>query len=122
MSGAGTYEIKQSHQAEPYGVPTGVTVLMPTGSWETPGTVLCDRLAACDAVQAIYERLEPDRHALFVILTDDDEAVLDLVFETERELFKAFPRMPFDLRVMRPSETWDAEALRASSTAHYERV
>jgi hypothetical protein len=95
---------------------------MAKGSWETPGTVLADRLAGCSAVRAVYERLEPDRYALFVILDQDDEPTLDLVFEAEKELFRAFSNMPFDLRVMRPSATWDAEAMRAFSTAHYERA
>ena len=123
MAETEAYEVKQSPLTGPHGIPTAqATLRVPSGSWETPGSVLSDRLATCQAVQAIYERLEPDRYALFVILSNDDDAVLDLVFESEQELFKAFPKMPFDLRVMRPSETWDSDALRASSTPHFERV
>jgi hypothetical protein len=91
-------------------------------SRDTPGSMLGNRLASCDAVRAVYERHEPDRYGLFVILDSDDEAVLDLVFECERDLLTAFPKVPFDLRVMRPSSMWEADPLRASSTVHHEQA
>jgi hypothetical protein len=91
-------------------------------SCETPGSMLGNRLASCGAVRAVYERLEPDRYGLFVILGRDDEAVLDLVFGCERDLFTAFPRVPFDLRVMRSSSVWEADTLRASSIVHHEQA
>lgn len=122
MDEADTYVMKQPG-LEPRGVPTSQAIVRQTGdSWETPGSLLGRRLASCTTVRAIYERLGPDRHALFVILDLDDESTLDLVFDAEQELFRVFPDMAFDLRVMRPGATWDVGALRSSSIAHLERA
>lgn len=91
-------------------------------SWQTPGSVLRDRLVDCETVQAIYERHDRDKFLVFVILEDDDDDTLDRIFESEQELFTMFARMPFDVRVMRPRKEWDASALRAGATVHFERT
>lgn len=86
------------------------------------GAVLAESLAGCSAVRAIYERVEVDRCALVVILDGDDERTLDVVFEGEQELFRAFPSVPFDLRVMRAESAWNADAFRVSCTVRFERA
>jgi hypothetical protein len=79
------------------------------------------RIAQHPEVKWVLERLERDRLAVFVILDDDPESLLNEIFEAERELYSTFHGLPFDVRVMRPSAAWSPDSILQDTIAHYER-
>ena len=91
------------------------------GNWLTPGALIAERVIGLQAVHFVAERLENARYAVFVVLDDDSEDVLDAVFEAEQDFMRAVPNIAFDLRVRRPHNGWDPEPLLATCVAHYKR-
>lgn len=89
--------------------------------WQTPGTVTASLVAAIPEVRLVLERPEPDRYSVFVVVDDDGDEILDAILEAERELYRLFRNMPFDLRVLKPARNWDESDLANSSAEHYRR-
>lgn len=89
--------------------------------WETPGAVFAQAIAALAPVRLVLERLAPDRYSVFVLIDQDDDATLDRIFEAESRLYSHFRKMPFDVRVMKPSAEWDASDLLNTSVVRYVR-
>lgn len=87
----------------------------------TPGSSLSEALSGIPEVRSVHERIDPDRYTVFVILDRDPENVLDAVFDAEHRLYEEFPKMPFDVRVMRPQPRWKEEDLSGSSCLRYRR-
>ena len=91
------------------------------GDWMTPGSLIAQRIAAIQRVRLVAERLEKTRYAVFVVLDDDPDEVLDAVFEAEQEVMKELPGIPFDLRVRKPHPQWSPDNLLSSCARHYTR-
>lgn len=89
--------------------------------WRTPGSRLAEALRGTAEVKSVFERVDPDRYTVFVVLENDQESVLDAVFDAEHGLYEEFRKMPFDIRVMRPHSAWDDSGLRASACLRYAR-
>ena len=109
---------------EPGGVPSHavrVEVEQGAATWLTPGAHVAQAVAKHADVRLVLERLEQDRLAVFVVLDDDSEELLDDIFEAERELYTSFQGLPFDIRVMTPSDDWSAADLCRDKISHYER-
>lgn len=89
--------------------------------WQTPGLVVAENIASHELVRLVLEKVEPDRYVVFVVLDGDPEELLDAIFQTEQSLYETFRKMPFDLRVIKASDEWDAEALARQSIPRYRR-
>lgn len=89
--------------------------------WETPGALLAQQVAQLPAVRLVLERLAPDRYSVFVVLDQDDDATLDVIFKAEGRLYGHFRKMPFDVRVMKLSPEWDSTDLIRTAVIRYAR-
>ncbi len=118
-------EIIREGAAPARAVVSGRTVVMSRTRrvvWETPGLVLADQVKGLPGVLYVFERLDPDRYAVFVVLQGADESALDAVFDAERELYERFPAIPFDVRVLSHGERAGLEGLRSSSVVLLDRA
>lgn len=89
--------------------------------WLSPGSFLFREIASRPEVLAIVERIEPERHCVLVALEHDPDELLDDIFDAEREMFRIFQKVPFDLRVT-VSQSGDALAsVLSSGIVHYQR-
>lgn len=110
-------------QVQAKGVPANVVRLdAPAAHWPTPGSALAERLAGIPELRLVVERFESSGYVVTVVLERDPEAVLDQVYEAEKELYSAFTKIPFDVRVMTPGEGWTEESLLANGILRYERL
>ena len=89
--------------------------------WITPGALIAERVAHLKEVRFVAERLEGGRYAVFVILDEDPDSVLDTIFETEAEVMKQLSNVEFDLRVRKPHPDWSPDNLLSSCAKHYTR-
>lgn len=89
--------------------------------WLTPGSLIAQWVASIPHVRFVAERLEGIRYAVFVVLDDDPEEVLDAIFQAEQEVMRHVPNMTFDMRVRRPHDGWKPDNLLASCMKHYAR-
>jgi hypothetical protein len=90
--------------------------------WITPGALLAQkRLCQLEHVVTIGERLEGARYAVFVVVDDDPEELLDAIFGAEQEIMRELPAIPFDLRIRSTRDGWSPDSLLASCIRHYQR-
>lgn len=111
------------HGDAPQAVPSNsVEVKVYNSVWGTPGLLLArKRLGDLDHVVAIGERLEGARYAVFVVVDDDPDDLLDAIFGAEQEVISEVPSIPFDLRVRSTRDGWSPEALLATCFRQYRR-
>ena len=91
-------------------------------NWMTPGSSMAEALCGLPEVRSVHERIDPDRFTVFIILDRDPESVLDAVFDAEHRLYEEFRKMPFDVRVMKPQQSWSDKDLSASACLRYRRA
>ena len=99
-----------------------VKVELVSGEWKTPGSLIAQGLARLPQVRLVAERYEGARYGVFVILDGDADEVLDVVFETEQQVMREIPNIPFDLRVRKPHAQWSPDDLLATCLKHYSRL
>lgn len=99
-----------------------VTVAHSRPEWITPGSHLAQALVGRLEVRRVLERLEADRYQVFVVLDRDPEDLLDLIVDSERELYTRFPGLPFDVRVLCLGPDWSDADLQKACLVHYDRA
>jgi len=109
---SGKVEVTPSETAEQRAV---------AGMWLTPGSYLFREVADRPEILAIVERVEPKRHCVTVALGSDPDDLLDLIFETERQMMATFERLPFDLRVTVPQGEDALQTILESGTVQYQQ-
>ena len=117
--------VVREQESGPEGVARQAALLEVTcredAEWMTPGSLMAHQLSAIPQVRFVAERLEGARYAVFVVLDDDPEEVLDSVFDAERQTMQRLPGISFDLRVRKPHADWSPDNLLASCFKQYGR-
>ena len=91
------------------------------GLWQTPGIYISDAIKHRPEVKYIGEKYLKDYLQTIVVLTEDPENLLDLIFETEHKLYKKFKNLKFDIRVRVVSPDEDISALEKSTVCLFEK-
>ena len=68
-------------------------------SWQTPGIYLAQKIFGRKELRCIAEKFKIDHYQIYVILDDDPEELLDLIFDTEKKIFQKFSGVKVDIRV-----------------------
>lgn len=89
--------------------------------WNTPGLSISSLLDTVENVVAVFERIDGDEFAVFVLLSDDPEETLDRVFEAEESLRRRLPRTSFDIRVSKVDASLDFDAFGRGSITRFRR-
>ncbi len=90
--------------------------------WLTPGRCIARAVAGRPEVRYVLEGFDASGYSVYVVLHDDPEDLLDRVIDAERELYTRFAGTRFDVRVMKPDETWSEEAYLRNTVVLYQGI
>jgi hypothetical protein len=90
--------------------------------WETPGSVLAQRLGASPGLRQVFETPRSDGYLVLVCLDPGAVHTRDRVFALERQLGDLFPGLPIDVRVTLTGDTLALSARPELTALLYERA
>jgi hypothetical protein len=90
-------------------------------SWQTPGMYLAQKIFGNNLLRCIAEKFKGDHYQIYVILDDDPEELLDLIFDTEQKIFEKFSGVKVDIRISVFHPKKDISYIIENSIVHYDR-
>lgn len=115
-------EIKNTQVAHvPSEIEVAQTRILST-QWQTPGLLMAQNIIENPLVRFVGERYQSDYIQTIIVLDDDPEYLLDTIFEAEKDLYKIFSGLHFDIRVrvIPPGERIDN--IERDAVIHYRRL
>jgi len=89
--------------------------------WQTPGIYITEAIKNRPEVKYIGEKYQEDYLQTVIVLTEDPEDLLDIIFTTEHKLYKKFKNLRFDIRVRVVSQDEDISVLKRSTAYLFEK-
>ena len=90
-------------------------------SGQTPGMYLSQKIFGTTLLRCVAEKFKQDHYQISVILDDDPEELLDLIFETEQKIFKKNLGVKVDIRVSVFPPQKNISYIIENSIVHYDR-
>jgi len=93
-----------------------------SSEWLTPGSVMSARIRHRREVLYVGENFQPEELQTIIVLDDDTEEVLDLIFAVEAELFQTFNNLRLDVRVRVQCSPAELALIQGNTVRRYVRA